>query len=151
MTTIRLEGYDDLLRRVTTLAQLKHLQAAVKAAGEHVKRAIDVYPHHTPRPQPFVSDKQRRGFFAKLRAGEIEVPYRRTDSLKHGWNVTTRNAGLTAVVGNSVAYGPLVQSAEKQTGYHATTGWITDREVVSNEREAVLDFIAQELQKAVNG
>jgi len=151
MTTIRLEGYEELLRRITTLAQLKQLQAAVKAAALHVKRVIDVYPHHSPRPQPFVSDKQRRGFFAKLRKGEITVPYRRTDGLKHGWNVTTSNAGLTATVGNSVKYGPLVQSAEKQTGYHATTGWITDREVVANERQIVLDLLAQELMRAVNG
>ena len=158
--TIRLEGYEDLLKRITTLAQLKQLQAAVKAAALHVKGKIARYP--AARHGPAVPDarswtaKQRRGFFAKLRAGEIEVPYRRgqsasSESLGRKWHIATSNAGLTATVANNVSYGPLVQSNEKQTIYHQITGWKTTEDVAAEERQIVVDLLVQELMRAVNG
>lgn len=39
------------------------------------------YPAAQHKPQPFVSAKQRRAFFAKLRSGAITVPYVRSGRL----------------------------------------------------------------------
>src|SRR5690348_5011101 len=56
-------------------------QAALAEAATLVKsKAASYPPQPSGRKQPFTSDRQRRGFFAKLRAGEIEVPYRRGSS-----------------------------------------------------------------------
>ena len=154
MSTIRLEGYDALLRKITTLEQMRQLAAAVKSAALHVKGKIAQYPAESHRPQPFVSDKQRRGFFAKLRKGKIDVPYRRgaspgSQSLGRKWTIASSNGGLTVTVGNNVSYGPLVQG-EKQTGYHATTGWRTVEQVMDAERETVVEYVSQELQRIAN-
>lgn len=159
--TIRLEGYDDLLKRITTLAQLKQLQAAVKSAALHVKGKIATYPavRRGPAIPPARSwtARQRRGFFAKLRKGEIEVPYRRgaspgSQTLGRKWHVTMGGiGGLMATVGNNVSYGPLVQAQDSQTMYHATTGWKTTERVAEEERTLVISLIADELQKAANG
>lgn len=157
MSTIRLEGVDDLLARVTKLAQLRQLQAAVKAAATHVKGKAAQYPSgNQHRQQDFVSAKQRRGFFAKLRKGEIEVPYRRgvspnSETLGRKWAITTSNNGLTATVGNNVSYGPLVQGPGTQTRYHATTGWKTTDEIADAERQIVVEFLEQELERIVDG
>lgn len=157
MTEIRLEGYDDLLKRITTLAQLKGLAAAVRAAAMHVKGKAATYPGgNAHRAQPFVSAKQRRGFFAKLRKGEIDVPYRRgvsagSETLGRKWTISTSNNGLTATIGNNVSYGQLVQGPGQQTRYHATTGWKTTDEIADAEREIVVEFLAQEFERLVGG
>jgi hypothetical protein len=52
---------------------------------------------------------------------------------------------LTQVIGNNASYGPLVQGPDKQTSYHATTGWRTTEQVVETERETVVNY----LRKAV--
>ena len=152
--TIRLDGAAALIAKFTRLAQFREAARALNAAALHVKGKIAQYPAESHRPQPFVSDKQRRGLFAKLRKGEIEVPYRRgaspgSQSLGRKWTIASSNNGLTVTVGNNVSYGPLVQG-EKQTGYHATTGWRTVEQVMDAERETVVEYVSQELQRIVN-
>jgi hypothetical protein len=161
--SISLQGYEALVRKLTTLAQLKSMAAAVNAAAVHVKRKIATYPARVlgmPNPNLYGNSakaaKMRRGFFARLREGKIDVPYRRgaspgSKTLGKKWNISTANAGLTATVGNNVSYGPLVQSDAKQTAYHAAVGWKTVEEVAEDERETVTDLLAQELERIVGG
>lgn len=163
MTNITLEGYDELLAKLTRLEQMKQLGKAVKAAATHVKGKIAQYPGKPGRrPNPGLYGKSakaarmRAGFFARLKSGAIEVPYRRgispgSQTLGKKWTIKSENSGLTAVVGNSVTYGRLVQSDKKQTAFHAATGWKTVEEVAENERETVVRFIADELERIVGG
>ena len=150
MTTIKIEGLTELLLQLKRVEQLERIKAAMRAAAVHLKGKIATYPGPGHRPQPFKTDKQRRGFFAKLKDGQIEVPYRRGASpgsqrLGTRWTIASRNSGLTQVIGNNASYGPLVQGPDKQTSYHATTGWRTTEQVVETERETVVNF----LRKAV--
>lgn len=161
MTTIHIDGMDDLLDRITTLAQLKGIGKYVKAAAIHVKGKIAHYPaqRHGPNPGLYGSsaraERMRRGFFARLRSGEIEVPYRRgaspgSESLGRKWTIAQSNAGLTATVGNNVSYGPLVQSDKRQTAYHAATGWKTVEQVRFEERTTVIDFIRDGIERLLS-
>ena len=77
MASIRIDGIAELVKRIETAEQLKNFKAKMHAAALHIKGVIATYPPQSSRPQPFVSARQRRGFFAKLRAGQIDVPYRR--------------------------------------------------------------------------
>lgn len=152
--TIHIEGIEPLLSKLTTLAQLKQLAKAVKAAAIHVRGKAARYPAESHRPQPFKTDKQRRGFFAKLRSGEIEVPYRRgispgSETLGRKWTIAGSNAGLTQTIGNNASYAKLVQSDEDQTGYHRATGWQTVTQIVDNERETVIQYIQEEIERIV--
>ena len=152
--TIRLEGAEALLRKITTLAQLKSMGAAVRAAAVLVRGKIAHYPGEGHRPQPFKSDKSRRFFFWALKHGKIDVPYRRGASpgskkLGQSWTIEGSNAGLTQTIGTNVSYARLVQGPELQTAYHKTTGWKTTHTVANEERKTVIDYLWQHLVKLV--
>jgi hypothetical protein len=153
---IQLRGYSELELKLGKITALRWASAGILAAATHLKGKIARYPAVSRRPQPFVSDKQRRGFFAKLRSGEIEVPYIRGSSpgserLGQSWAVKTRNQGLTAVIGNDASYGRLVQDQSEQVRYHRDTGWQTVQDVVEQERRRVTEFFAEHLRRAMRG
>lgn len=152
--SIKVEGLDKLVARLRKVGSLAGVRAAIKGAAIHVLNRMKEYPVARHAPQPFVSDKQRRGFFWHLRQGDIEVPYRRgqspgSQSLKHRWAMKTEDDGLTAVVGNNASYARLVQDAEKQTRYHTTTGWATVQGVMKGERDLVTGMIIGAAKRAL--
>lgn len=154
--SIRLEGMDALLKRISDLGRLRRVRAATKVAAAHVKRKFQEYPPASRRKQLFKSAKQRRAFFAKLRSGEIEVPYVRGSSpgsrnLKQNWTLVEANEGLTQIVANATPYGPLVHDNEKQTRYHRETGWPTVDKVLEAERDVVINYLRQALEREANG
>lgn len=59
-------------------------------ANEAIIPIFRAYPAQTNAPQPFKSDKSRRYFFARLKAGKIKVPYMRTQQLAEKWEVATK-------------------------------------------------------------
>ena len=135
------------------LRQMKGAKLGLAVAALHLKGKMAKYPAHTPRPQaPYWSAKQRRGFFALLKKGEIEVPYRRgmsskSQKLGQSWTNEARNGGLTQVIGTAVHYAPRVQSAAKQTQYHKVTGWKTEKQVIEEEANNVNRIVNQYVQK----
>ena len=152
--SIKIEGLDKLVSRLRRVGSLAGVRAAIKGAAIHVLNRMKEYPAARHAPQPFVSDKQRRGFFWHLAQGDIEVPYRRgqspgSQSLKHRWAMKTEDDGLTAAVGNNASYARLVQDAEKQTRYHTTTGWGTVQGVMKEERDLVTGMIIGAAKKAL--
>lgn len=155
-SAIKIEGLDKLTHKIDDLEKLKGVKVAMRGAAEHVKSVVSKYPpdDKAHRPQPFVSDRQRRGFFARLRAGLIEVPYRRGQSpgsMDHSsrWNVQERDSGLTQVIGANTGYGPLLQDASSQTPYHKKTGWKTIQTVALEEADKVNKFIKDEIDKVL--
>ena len=103
------------------------LAAAGQEAGEEIvdTEGLRSYPPEYHAPRPFVSDKQRRYFFAALRSGEIEVPYRRGQSPgseKYGdqFYVESRGYNLTAV-GNRASYARWLAGGGSK--YMAAGGW----------------------------
>jgi hypothetical protein len=152
--SIKIEGLDKLVSRLGRVGGLSGVRAAIKGAAIHVLNRMKEYPVARHAPQPFVSDRQRIGFFKRLRAGDIEVPYRRaqspgSQSMKHRWAMRTEDNGLTAVVGNNASYARLVQDEEKQTKYHKTTGWGTVQGVMKEERDLVTGMIIGAAHKAL--
>lgn len=83
---------------------------------EQVVRLPTQFSH---RHIPEWTDKQRKWFFWALRTGKIQVPYTRKGALAASWVVSVQ--GLTATVGTSLGYAPLVKS-ERMTTYHRITG-----------------------------
>ena len=157
MTVISIDAAD-LIRKITTLQQLRHVKAAMKTAGLYLKGKASVYPASRSGPAIPSADKwgakQRRGFFAKLRSGEIEVPYRRGSSagserLGAKWTVSTSNGGMTVTVGNDTSYGKLVQDPEDQTAYHAKTKWKTTTQIMEKENDAVVKFVLDAIKRSI--
>lgn len=158
-TAIKIEGLERLIGKVSDLRELKPIKDGLKLAAIHVKGAVSEYP---PVKRPtrrqvygfqFFSTRQRRAFFAKLRAGEIEVPYIRgmsagSESLGRKW--TTKVTGLQAEIGNNVSYGPLVQDREQQSLYHQWVGWSTIQDISEREADAVNGFLQEKVDLVVN-
>ena len=153
MPSLSLRGDVELLAKLESLKQLRELRGTLLLVGAHVAGEMEKYPAASHRPQPFKTEKQRRGFFAKLRSGEIQVPYRRGQSpgsrnLKQQWNVTAAS-DTRVVISNPTPYGPLVQSAESQAYYHKQTGWPTDESVLKAEEGTVVKFFNDALIEIV--
>ncbi len=150
---IRVEGLNKLLKKLGKMG-LQVYRPAIAESGAHIKSVIAVYPPRRHGKQPFKSARQRAFFFYALKNGLIEVPYRRglspkSEALGRKWTVEFRDGGKTAVVGNNVSYGPLVQKHDKQSMYHRVTGWKTDRQVATDEARAVKQILARHIQEAV--
>ncbi len=129
------------------------LKLGLSVAALELKGMFQIVPAVSRRPQaPYWTPKQRRGFFAKLRAGEIEVPYIRGSSLQseklsQSWTTESRNNGLTQVIGTAVSYAKLVQSAAKQTQYHKKTGWNTEQQILAKGQDKAIKTITYYVQK----
>lgn len=149
--TIHIEGLDRLLAKLERLGKMDAAKNAIRAAGAHVQAAAKVYPGRRHIPMRWVSLRQRNWFFAALRSGAIQVPYKRTSTLKKQWRVTTKDNGLTAVVNNATPYGPYVQGAMSQYWMHRASGWQTTSQIVDSEKRAVVEMVTQEIRKAING
>ena len=157
MTTsaIKIEGLDPLIKKLEKAGKLDALKTGLLEAGSHVKGKLGPsnYPPRKYLPQPFKTDKSRRFFFAALRDGRIEVPYRRgqspgSEDLGLKWTVKARKGGLQVVVGNNVSYGPIVQGDE-QSGYMKAIGWKNTDQVAKEETAAVNKILAESIDKAL--
>lgn len=137
--TVDLSAVQPLFVRLRRLAGLKN---GLAAGALHLKSKLARYPRQVSRPQPFVSERQRRYVMASIRDGRLKVPYARgidprSQKLGQSWTTREERDGLRQVVGTAAGYGPLVQSAARQTAYHRAGGWQTDDDVVNAERGTV--------------
>lgn len=126
------------------------LDAIILAISLEVQGRIAPYPSARRQKQPFRSAKQRRGFFAKLRKGQITVPYRRSGQLGQKW-VADKGSGQIRMR-NTRRGAKYVHSEQEQASYHRGN-WKTDKgvadQVVSDGTAA--QIAEQALQKAFEG
>ena len=156
---IEIKGLGNLEKKINSLAQMKAVKAALQNAGTHVKGEMARYPQrkHITIQQVggWASEKQRRWFFAALRSGEIDVPYRRgqspgTEDLGQRWTVTTKDGGLTVVVGNNASYALYVQGDDKQSQMMKLIGWKTDKQVVEKEKDKMTGYLEKAIKKILD-
>lgn len=148
------KGIDELQKKLKDVLDRYKIAAAVRTGALHIKGKVSIYPSASHRPQPFVSSKQRRFFFWALKAGKIEVPYRRgisPSSEDHGksWTLKAVRGGLVYKIGSDTSYGPLLQSEVHQTAYHKKTGWKTIQQTAREEMDVVLKFIKKQIDKVL--
>ena len=115
-------------------------KAGLRSMAGYLRGKASVYPptEGNRPPQPFVSEKQRRYFFAALRDGRIVLPYRRRGAgggLASRWGQVEEDGGLTQVIGNDSAYAPFVIGHESQSLYMRSLGWRTTADVVEAEAD----------------
>lgn len=156
MATLRIEGMEALLKKIDNLQKLNMVAGALLAGGAHLKSAMQVYPpqvrltRKSVYGRSFQSDRQRKWFFAALREGKLQIPYRRTRNLANRWTVTDSNNGLTVEVGNNTAYGPMMQAQAAQGRYAKASGWQTEQQIIDREGPAVVTYVKDAIEKAVN-
>lgn len=120
-----------------TKAFTRMVKWVLEESGREGVRYMREYPermHLTRRSvygTPFVSDRQRRWFFAALRDGSLEIPRKRTMTLARSWNALYQRDASRAIMtvgsnANMAPYNIWVQSEEYQSLYMAASGWPTD-------------------------
>lgn len=119
----------------------KRPEIAKSIAQQVLRPNLAKYPGQTHAKQPFVSDKQRRYFFAALKKGAIEVPYRRTGGLGSDWTEQETGDGLTLT--SNKTYSDLVRTKGKQADYHASNWPSTDQIAEDSEADAALVATAE--------
>ena len=154
---IRIEGLPELQKIMKEIGSLRPVIKGLGKAALHVKGKIADPPRVSRRPvAQFWTDKQRRGFFYHLNAGNIEVPYVRrmskgSEDLGHSWTVRSGKGGLEWKVGNDSSYGPLVQDRDRQARYHRDTGWITTQKVAEDEADTASEIVKKQVDAALEG
>lgn len=123
------------------------LDAVILAISLEAQGRIAPYPSARRQKQPFMSAKQRRAFFAKLRKGQIKVPYRRSGQLGQKW-VADKGSGQIRLR-NTRRGAKYVHSEKEQARYHRGN-WKTDKGVAGQiEGDGTAARIAEQaLQKA---
>lgn len=150
--TVEVTGLEAVLLKLAGLDKPENFRRPMNQAVQHIHRRIMKYPSRSKRPQPFKTDKSRRYFFWALKAGKIEVPYRRgqspgSEQLQQSWTTSVSVDGRQGKVGNDTTYGPLVQDRSQQTAYHAGTGWTTSQDVVESEQDEVVGFFEAQYRR----
>lgn len=124
-----------LIDGVAALAGLRRIERldgarrGLRAAGEYLHAQLVKAPPPRRGRAVFASDRQRRGFFARLRSGAIHVPYVRTGG---GWTVDHDADALRTVVGTRKAGARYVWS-DQQIAFHRATGWRTARQTAHED------------------
>lgn len=123
---IRVEGAEQLIAKLTTVQQFNKVKAAISQESVMLIGKLKHYPRKAYTPNPLIKSnpKVRRAFFAKMKAGEISVPYRRSGDLRKHWNRWLGDGEMSVTISNYLNYAPLVQG-ENQTFGHGASGWLT--------------------------
>jgi hypothetical protein len=149
---IKIEGMEALLKQLTDIEQLKPLKAVMKSAGMYLVGKLKVYPAEKQQTrasvygETFKSDAQRKYFFYALKKGLIHVPYSRgadsrSERFKAFWAMSTRNSGMTVVIGNDTTYGPYLMDTAQQSKFMAAKGWKTIGAVEDEEGPIVSQYV----------
>lgn len=154
---IVIKGLDKFEQKFGRSAVDKLMYETTDRAVKYVHRNLPPYPPASGKPFEWVSERQRRYVMAKIRSGEIEVPYKRTTSAGLAGSITTQvrtiGGNYAGVIGTNKIYAPWVISSEKvgsrgpQARYHQGTWWTLQEEVrkrfpdvVEIYRKAVRNF-----------
>lgn len=152
--TIEVVGAEELIAKLDTLKKMERVKAAIETAADDLKGYLQEYPKNAHGPNPGLrgkgdkANRMRRGFFFKLKSGEITVPYSRTDFLGQRWGYKLESEGWTAVIGNNVPYNDWVQGPG-QTAGHANSGWLTVDKAKETYGPAVIQQIMDALEEEV--
>jgi hypothetical protein len=161
--SIEVEGLEQLQWRINSLpdqAKAEILDAVSSYSLEVLRKEQPSYRHVTRARaygmqrggEGWFSDKQRRYVMAKIRSGEIRIPYNRTGRLVHGWAATRTTERVT--FGNAVPYAPYVIGFAAQSRHERLVGWKTITDTMRKLsfqsapfRKACMDAVQKAIRK----
>jgi hypothetical protein len=154
---IKIEGLDRLEKVLDNLENLRIFRRALRQSAVYVLEELRTYPpqrrltRKSVYGKTFQSDKQRRWFFAALRSGEIQVPYRRTNAFRKNWTIKSGRSGLRQVVENFTGYGPYNMGNRSQSRFQAKIGWRKTQTVVKEVTPRLERDLALSIEKEMGG
>jgi hypothetical protein len=136
--TIRIDGLKEALEALN-IPESEMVARAGKAAALATIAVAKPYPGQTHKKQPFRSAQQRRGFFAKLRSGQITVPYRRTMALQDAWDYTITSEGADVINAHPHADGVIGGPGRPRKWPYHIGNWPTETQLAERAKEEAGD------------
>src|SRR3990167_563 len=139
---IEIEGIPEVRARLKLLDSNEPKSEMTQEVGQYVRKELQKYaaPKSVTRKQAygvtFFTQRQRRFFFAALRQGTIQVPYRRTRSLMEGWKIEKFGA-IDHLVINEQPHAAMVQQRSTQSRMMKIIGWSTIEGVVERGADKI--------------
>jgi len=152
---LNIKGMDKVVAGMSHLNghMSKYMVYAGREAADEVldTQGLREYPPNGPKPAMQMTDKQRRGYFAKLNSGEIEVPYRRGQSPgseKYGsqWYIAEKKYGVK--MGNRASYAGHLTSND-QANYMAGLGWRKLWDVAKEKKDRIQSIFQAWVDKLI--
>ena len=120
--SLKIEGMDDLLRKMNKVEGGKYMLPALKAGGERVRDQAGKYPPSTSANDPSQSRWYERNYGPKWRTADGSVKGKKTSqSLGKKWYVKPSKDDVT--VGNTATYAPYVHGDKLQAKWMGKIGW----------------------------
>lgn len=135
MIKIDVRGLDEVKTTLEGLQGTRAVGIVTEAAADEIVAIMREQPEDTPylyisRANAYpdapagpgwFSDRQRRFVMAKIRRGEIEIPYKRTGQVSGAWHRVGKLSKAKAVNDNPAA--PYVFGDETQSRHEDAVGW----------------------------
>ena len=152
MTQVTIDDAE-VRRMLSRLDDATPVKAGLRAMAGYLRGKMSIYPKTDGNrpPQPFVSERQRRYFFAALRDGNIKMPYRRSGNLAKRWGQSEEAGGMVQVVGNDAGYAPFVVGIQSQSAYMRGLGWKSAADVVEAESDAAFRTFETGFRQSMQG
>lgn len=146
---MKIKGLDRLKRKARNLQQLDELRGEVRAGAIHVMGKIKQYPPATEANMPRTKVVRspggttlstrtlpwyERGYGVRYPGGGGRPV---SEQLGLRWTVRSLAGGLAAVISNNASYAVFVHSEEKQARFHGRRGWMTDKDVLEQEKDTI--------------
>lgn len=150
---VEVQGLKDLQDK------LSKLPVAVQDAvvDEVTKYYLNVFQSAQPPPNyvtrkaaygvTFFTPRQRRWFFAALRDGTINVPYRRTGGLRKSWRQV--GTGARSFIVNDSPGAPFVVGDDTQSRHERLVGWFRTNELMEERIERAMRVADGAAKKAI--
>lgn len=149
--SIQIDGVQALERKFDRAAQLDVLRPPMIRSLARLEDGIKTYPGAIAPGvwARMTTPRQKRAFFAKLKAKEVSG--KRTGTLGRRWTSRVYPSGGVALVGewgNNTTYGPYVQDEDVQARFHRGR-WQTTRLVLDNAAAAIQQDFAIAIEMAL--
>lgn len=150
---VEVQGMVEIKKRLEKLPEA--VQDAV--VDDVTKYYLNVFRDSQPAPNyvtrtaaygvPFFTPRQRRWFFAALRDGTIEVPYRRTGGLRKSWRQV--GEGARSFIVNDAEGAQFVVDDEMQSRHERMVGWFRVNELMEQRIEKAIRIADAAAKKAI--
>lgn len=151
--SISLNGLEAVLKKLGKFATLDILEPPMERSLLKIEEKMKTYPSPPASGEwaANTSPRQKRAFFALLRAGRIKGG--RSGTLGRRWThaITRTGGGMEGRVGNNVPYAAWVQSARFQARFHQARWQNTDQSVLDSLRDEIIRDFEDALRKAGDG
>lgn len=138
---IKIEGIDNLIKKLGPLEGLRCIKPPIKASALHIKGKVDQYPAASEANTPG-DHWYERGYGSRWQRKDGSFGGKRSsETLGRKWTIAEVNGGLGAIIGNNVSYGPFVQDEDKQASFHGARDWPTIQKVTKDEADYVTRII----------